>query len=123
MKSGAIIIFCLMTGLITNCWSAETMKQFRVSDYGAKGDGKIDDFAAERTPYRFPEKDKQRDIVFDTVADFKVGDYGARGDGQPPFTPLRSLQRHPPSSSPQKQIPSSRKNSHIYWREEEITVS
>jgi hypothetical protein len=38
--------------------------------------------AAESAPYRFPEKDKQRDIVFDTVADFNVGDYGARGDGK-----------------------------------------
>jgi hypothetical protein len=38
-------------------------------------------FAAENAPYRFPEKDKDRNITFDTVADFAVRDYGAKGDG------------------------------------------
>ena len=63
MKSGAIIIFCLMTGLITNCWSAETMKQFRVSDYGAKGDGKIDDGPAIQKAFDAAKKSEGKTTV------------------------------------------------------------
>ena len=37
--------------------------------------------AEEVVPYKFPEKEKERNISFKTETDFDVRDYGAKGDG------------------------------------------